>query len=311
MTATGNIVRFLLGAALVAALSLTVILAADLGRDGDGDLAGAPTLTPRVLPAAAEPSPEASPTLSTTPITQPFELPILMYHHVAPALPADEFEARLTVTTGDLEAQLSYLQCAGYTGITLARLFDAIDGRAALPTNPVILSFDDGYADAFSDAFPLLQRHGVPGSFAIVTGFIGSGDLYMTWDQVRALAGSGMEIMSHTISHVDLGTSDDETVRDQLATSKATLEQQTGRAVPFFVYPSGEPFRSGSEERQQQVVALLREAGYRGALLAGPNSVTQDPATPFALSRVRVSGGEDVYTFAGSIGGPSPDSLSC
>jgi hypothetical protein len=46
-------------------------------------------------------------------------------------------------------------------------------------------------------------------------------------------------------------------------------------------------------------------------LLAGPDSITQDPAAPFALNRVRVSGGEDIYTFAGSIYGPSPDTLTC
>ncbi len=266
-------------------------------------LSGAATATPGVTPGAT-----ASPTPAPhgTPITEPIEVPIFMYHHVAAVAPADEFEARLTVLTADFEEELAYLKCAGYTGITLAQLFDAMGGGAALPERPVILTFDDGYSDGYTDAFPLLKQYGFPGSFAIVTGFVGGGaGAYVTWDLVREMAVAGMEIVSHTVSHIDLGTSDDATVWDELASSKALLEQATGRTVQFFVYPSGEPFRSSSVERQQQVVAMLKEAGYAGALLAGPNSLTQDPAAPFELNRVRVSGGEDVETFAASIGGPA------
>ncbi len=125
------------------------------------------------------------------------------------------------------------------------------------------------------------------------------------------MAAAGMEMTSHTVSHPDLGKSDDATVRDQISASKAALEQHLGGKIEFLVYPSGEPFRSKTVERQQQVVQMLKAAGYRGALLAGPNSLTQDPAAPFALNRVRVSGGEGLAAYAGSIGGPPPSSLHC
>jgi peptidoglycan/xylan/chitin deacetylase (PgdA/CDA1 family) len=229
-----------------------------------------------------------------------------MYHHIAPAAPDDEFEARLTVLTSDFEEQLAYLKCAGYTGITVGQLIDAMDGRGALPSRPIVLTFDDGYSDAYTQAFPLLRQYGFPGSFAIVTGFVGGGDgAYVTWDQVREMASAGMEMLSHTVSHIDLGTSDDASVREELLQSKAALEEHTGQPVRSLVYPSGEPFRSGTPERQTEVVSMLREAGYEAALLAGPNSITQDPGARFELNRVRVSGGEDVATFAASIGGPA------
>ena len=245
------------------------------------------------------------------PLTAPFDLPILMYHHVVPALPEDEFQANLSVTTDEFAAQAAYLKCAGYTAITMAQLFDAIEGKVALPERPVMLTFDDGNDDAYTQAYPVLRQNGLVGSFAVITGYIEAGGPFLTWAHIREMSDAGMEMMSHSVSHSDLGASDDDTVRVQIADSRAVLEAHTGREVRFLVYPSGEPFRSGSAERQSQVVALLQEAGYRGALLAGPGSTRQDPAAPFALNRLRMFPGEDPYTFAASIGGPSPSEVGC
>ncbi|MDO8615536.1 MAG: polysaccharide deacetylase family protein [Dehalococcoidia bacterium] len=318
MSVWDRLAVFFLAGGLLAAVSLAIMWAGGLGRNGDsGDIAGEGAATPAALQASspgagvtATPTPAPTP-LPGTPLTGPFELPILMYHHVAPALPADEFQARLTVTEDAFERELTYLKCAGYHGITMAQMFAAMNGAGPLPPRPIILTFDDGYDDAYTSAFPLLRQYGFPGSFAIVTGFIEAGGPFLTWAQIREMADAGEEMMSHTATHIDLGASDDATVQDQLASSRDTLQTRTGQPVDFFVYPSGEPFRSGSAEREQQVVAMLGQAGYRGALLAGPNSLTQDPAAPFALNRVRVSGGEDIYTFAGSIGGPDPDIAGC
>ena len=77
--------------------------------------------------------------------------------------------------------------------MTLQQLFDGIYTGAPLPSKPVVLTFDDGYSDAFTDAFPLLRKYSFGGSFAIVTGFVGQPG-YVNWDQVKQMAGSQMEI---------------------------------------------------------------------------------------------------------------------
>ncbi len=322
MQLTNNARAFIGAAVLVVVFSVALVQFGIIGGDesDSGNLAGGQTsVTPAVLESTMTPvansatatvAPSTAPSAGP-PITAPIEVPILMYHQVLPELPADEFDAVLTVTTAALEEQISYLTCAGYTPVTMARLFAAFEGREALPEKPVILTFDDGWSDHYTYLFPILQAHGVTASLAIVSGFVEAGGPYVTWAQIKLMSDAGIEMMSHSVSHVDLGTSDDATVLDQITTSKADIEAHTGKTVDFLVYPSGEPFRSGSVERQRQVVQMLSDAGYRGALLAGPNSLTQDPSTPFALNRVRVSGGEDLYTFAGSIFGPDPDSLSC
>jgi peptidoglycan/xylan/chitin deacetylase (PgdA/CDA1 family) len=233
----------------------------------------------------------------------------MMYHIIGP--PDQPANDALAVSADDFKAQMSYLACAGYTPITVQRLFDAFDGKAALPDKPIILTFDDGWVGQYTYGFPVLRQHGFVGSFAIVTGFVEGGGPYMSWAQIAEMSNAGMEMVSHTVSHIDLGSTDDATVIDQLQTSKSTLEAHIGRSVDYFVYPSGEPFRSGTAERQAQVVQMLKDAGYRAALLDNNGYGAQDPAHPYELNRVRVSGGEGIDAYAGSIYGPSPDTLSC
>ncbi len=296
------------------AAALTAVLVVTGCAFGGGTPAGtpdvllppAPTTSPAALAASSTPAPTPDSQEPVDPPSMtPVDLPILMYHHVAPSAPSGRLQFNLTVTTADFCRQLDYLKASGYTAITLSDLFAALYRGVPLPQRPVVLTFDDGYADAFTDALPLLQRYGFRGAFAIVTGFVG-GSGYLTWDQIKAMDTAGMEFAAHTVTHIDLNTAADDTARQELSDSRRALEERLGKPPQFFVYPSGEPFRSGPPERQQAVIALLREAGYAGALLAGPPSLTQDPQRPYELNRVRVYGGETLAEFAISVGGPAP-----
>lgn len=299
---------------LAGAIAFALVRSGAIGGSGSDDATNPRTGTPAVI--ALTDAPTGGPSPSTTlspepgpPITSPVDVPIMMYHIIGP--PDQPANDALAVSEADFKAQMSYLACAGYTPITVQRLFDAFDGKAALPEKPIILTFDDGWVGQYTYGYPVLQRYAFVGSFAIVTGFVEGGGPYMSWAQIAELSGAGMEMMSHTVSHIDLGTTDDATVIDQLQTSKSTLEAHIGRSVDYFVYPSGEPFRSGTAERQSQVVQMLKDAGYRAALLDNNGYGAQDPAHPYELNRVRVSGGEGIGAYAGSIYGPSPDTLSC
>ncbi len=232
-----------------------------------------------------------------------------MYHHVNSAPPTSEFESRLTVTDADFVRQLEYLKCAGFSTVTLSQLFDGIYNGAPLPAKPVLLTFDDGYVDSYTNAFPRLREHSFGGTFSIVTAFAGQSG-YVSWGQVQEMAHGGMEIASHSVNHTNLDKAPDETVRAELAESRRMLEEKVGQPVLFFTYPSGEPFFRGTAERQRQVVEMVRAAGYRGAL-AVKNSLTQDPGAPYSLSRLRVTGGVDLRKFAENMGAPLPETIGC
>lgn len=232
-------------------------------------------------------------------------VPILMYHHVTDAPPPVPSQVGLTVTAHDFAAELAYLASHGYHTIRLTDLFNRLYYGRALPPHPVILSFDDGYDDNYTVAFPLLRRYGMRGEFGIITALPGTTlgvNRYMTWAQIRAMADAGMDMESHTVDHADLGLLSPGRLDYEIHFSHAVLAAHTGRPVQFLTYPSGEPFRSGTAAAQAQVIALLKRYGYVGALLdpAQPGTL-QRSWLPYQLMRVRVDRGESLATFAANL----------
>ncbi len=244
--------------------------------------------------------PEAPILVPASPPAIKLLVPIFMYHHVSNQPTTNPLDYSLTVTTTDFDAQLTWLQQKGYSSITQTELFDALYYGKALPRHPVILSFDDGYEDVYTNALPALLAHHYRGVFYIITGMIGRN--YITWDQVRTLAQDGMQISSHTIHHVNIGEPPAwTTTQNELLQSKATLQAQIEQPVQYFCYPSGEPFHHDTVAEQQIVLADLFNDGYVSATLDPFSyfSAIQDAQTPYQLPRIRVSGGETLDSFAG------------
>ena len=225
-------------------------------------------------------------------------VPILMYHHVSSLFVRNYLNYGLTVTTTNFNSQLDWFQRQGYHSITQTELFDALYYGKVLPTHPMVLTFDDGYEDVYTNALPALLTHHYRGVFNIITDMIGGN--YMTWPQVRKLAEDGMQVSSHTIHHVNIGQPPSwTTTQDELLVSKETLEAQLNQPVQFFCYPTGEPFHHDSVYEQQIVLADLNQDGYVAATL-DPfyyYSVIQNAQTPYQLPRIRVSGGESLQLF--------------
>lgn len=243
---------------------------------------------------------EAPILVPASPPAQKLLVPIFMYHHVTNKPTRNLLDYNLTVRTTDFNAQLTWLQRQGYHSITQTGLFDALYYGKALPAHPMILSFDDGYEDVYTDALPALLAHHFRGVFYIITGMIGGSN--MTWQQVLKLAQDGMQVSSHTIHHVNVGQPPAWTSRQaELLVSKQTLEMKLGQPVQFFCYPSGEPFHHDPVYEQQIVLSDLFNDGYVGATL-DPftiDSAIQNAQTPYQLPRIRVSGGESLNSFIG------------
>jgi len=239
------------------------------------------------------------------PFIRTIRVPILMYHHVSDLPPLALSQVDLTVTRRAFAAQLAYLASHGYHAIDLVDLFNRLYYGRPLPSRPVILTFDDGYRDNYTDAFPLLRRYGMVGEFNIVTGLVGATlgvNTYVTWPQVEIMAAAGMEMESHTVSHPDLGLIDAGRADHELHFSRAVLAGHIHRAVQFMAYPSGEPFRSGAPAAQARIRAILARYGYVGALLDPVTpSTLQDAAAPYQLTRVRVRRATTLAQFAASL----------
>lgn len=242
-------------------------------------------------------------------------VPIMMYHHIAPtpirANYRTDYDYRLayslTVTPQAFAAQLDYLKRAGYHTVTPHAILNALFFGVPLPPKPIALTFDDGYLDNATYAVPLLQRYNMTGTFNVITAMVGQRgtDLqYMSWNDLKTMVAEGMTIESHTVTHRDLGILTRQEDAQELVQSRKTIQSQLHVAVDVLTYPSGEPFRSESVTRQQQLLSLLPASGYAGGLLdplvAGTLQAAQHP---YELTRVRVSGGEALAGYLSTIGG--------
>lgn len=238
------------------------------------------------------------------PISHDVKVPIMMYHHISDAPTQTILEKSLTVPTKMLSAHLAYLKSRKAHSITFNQLFDALYYNGPLPSNPVILTFDDGYDDAYTNAYQLLRQNGFSGMFYIITGKVGwKGQA--SWNQLQEMLLGGMQIGSHTINHVDIGNTylaSHAQAQKELQDSRASLQQHLHIPIQQFCYPSGEPFRHGSLALRAAIVTLLISLGYVGSTTdPGETGIFQNSLTPQVLLRIRVDGRSDLGTFQASI----------
>ncbi len=293
-------------------IAMGVIVAALLAAGCAAPLPQAATTVPTVMvavaapplsptpPPSATPTATASPTHTRTPTATPTatptpgptpdgqvreaQVPILMYHYVSELPPdADAIRRDLTVSPGDFEAQLAFLRDAGYTGISLDELVGYLAAGRPLPANPIVLTFDDGYADAYSHAFPLLQRYGFRGTFFVITGFLDeSRPGYLTWAQAAEMQAAGMHIAAHSATHPELTRLGDEALVAEVQGARDAIEAHLQTPVRYFCYPSG--------RYDERTIAALQAAGYWAAVTTA-GGITHSTGALFELDRVRVHGG--------------------
>lgn len=215
-----------------------------------------------------------------------------------------------------------------------------------------VISFDDGYADNFETAFPLLKKRGIPAAYFIPTYYIGrgcpvwdyeaiirilygnidsidaggysavrgnkdtlaafafrifddlkskgfatidkviaylrentpgcdlGGDRCMSWDEIKEMSDAGMEIGSHAVTHRSLARIPFSEALDEMASSKADIEQKTGRRCANFAFPFG-----SKRDYNGELVESVSRAGFDTCLLNihGYNRMGKDA---FALKRI-------------------------
>lgn len=226
--------------------------------------------------------PNISPTFENdSPVTSPahdYEVTILMYHYIRDYNRADDpIGTNLSVSPANFEKQMQWLKEHDYQTFALSD-FDKIS-RLDPKTKAVILTFDDGYKDAYEQAYPILKKYGFIGIFYIIAGSVGDG-AYMSWDQIKELHQNGMIIGSHTISHPDLRNISDTELVSQLAGSRNLIKDNTGIVTTDFCYPAG--------KYNETVILKLQELGYQTATTVAPGLATQDSSL-YELPRYRIT----------------------
>lgn len=233
----------------------------------------------------------ATPTMTSTPVLRTARVPILMYHHIGDLPPgSDAIQTDLTVPPDQFEAQMRYIAEQGYQPIRIADLVNYFLNGAELPPKPIILTFDDGYADSYVNVFPTLKDYGFVGTFFIIAWraeFNSEG--YLTWEQVQELAQNGMEIGSHSLTHrYNLGTIRPSAQETEIVEADKIFRQRFPDWLPIFSYPSG--------SYNQTTLDILNRLGYVASVTTKAGTF-QSSETPLELRRVRIRGEWSISQF--------------
>lgn len=206
-----------------------------------------------------------------------------MYHYVEVVTDVkDTIRKSLDILPYTFEAQIKTLLENGYTPIFMHELSQGLNGEIALPDKPIVLTFDDGYRDFYTDVYPILLAHRVKATNYVISGFVGKNKNYMTAGQVEEVSKSGyVEIGSHTVDHRNMKGMQPSFQRVELAQSKHDLEVLTGRSITDFAYPYG-AFDTSAELE-------AAAAGYDTAVTTEPG-VLHNPSKRFVITRLRPAG---------------------
>ncbi|HXF70471.1 MAG TPA: polysaccharide deacetylase family protein [Thermoflexus sp.] len=272
-----------------------------------------PEPTPTPLPTASpsptiqwSPTPEPSPTPDPTSTPYPFfqeplppsdgqpralRVPILMYHYISnPPAGADRYRLDLSVRPSMFEAHLQYLRQAGFETVSLSDLILYLTQGHPLPPRPIVLTVDDGYRDAYEEAFPILQRYGFRATFFVLTGRADEGDpRYLSWEQIRQMSEAGMDIQLHGREHIPLSGRDEAFLFYHIIGGKQSIEAHTGRPVRFFAYPSS--------DYDELLIQFLDGYRFWGAVTTAYGA-DERLANRFMWPRIRIRGTDGVEKLA-------------
>lgn len=226
-------------------------------------------------------------------------IPILMYHKVSTSsanplsIPADKFEE-----------QMRHIHRKGYHTLSFAELDRIHSQHRNLPDKPLILTFDDAYADYFHHALPVLKKFELRSTVFIPVGYMGKTnewdkgtDRIMTPDQVKeALQTDIVEVGLHSFTHRNYRDMSMEEMKEDLENCYQRLRSHKITFENILAYPYG-AFPRKDKARNEKMKSLFRVEGVKFALRIG-NSFNSWPAVDiYELKRIDIRGTDSFYTF--------------
>lgn len=266
----------------------TVILA--LGMIALSSCTNSNSANTRIVPAAgndatsvadsvkAEAAKPAGPAADAATIMARPQVPVLCYHHI---IEAPKAVREYDVTVEQFKAQMKILADSGYHTVLPDQLYDYLVYGKALPSKPVMLTYDDTDIEQFTVAKAEMDKHGFKGVYFIMTISIGR-PRYMSKEQIKQLSDEGHTIASHTWRHdrVDKYLTTPHMDRDlkkmvdndwdlQLVDKRKQLEDITGKPIHYFAYPFGIWSKAGIPE--------LRSRGFKLAFQLSTKRDAEEP----------------------------------
>jgi peptidoglycan/xylan/chitin deacetylase (PgdA/CDA1 family) len=227
---------------------------------------------------------------------QRLRIPVLMYHSISEELRNGHPYFETATSARVFADQMDFIHKSGYSTLSLPQAADFLKSSQGLSGKHVVITFDDGFRDFKTNAFPVLQSCGFRATMFVPTAFIGATTKQfkekdcLTWSEVRELQQAGIEFGSHTVSHPQLRDLSDGQIQSELRASKEEIEDKTGLPVRSFSYPYAFPEDDGPFVRRLR--NTLQVCGYEEGVSTIIGTAERDD-DPFFLKRLPVNTWDD------------------
>ncbi|MGG7621442.1 polysaccharide deacetylase family protein [Bacillus coreaensis] len=203
------------------------------------------------------------------------KIPVLLYHVVKPNPdPTNPYQFSLE----EFEKHMAYLKENGYRTLTMKQYFNILDGKAAMPEKPILLTFDDNSNDFYPYVYPILQRYGMKATQFTVSNWV-NGSWNMTESEILTVMENGVDIQIHTVTHPFLANLSKEEQYVEIQNAAEALKNLTGRTTFAFAYPYG--------NYNSDTISLLKDLGFKGAFKVG-GGLSTDQSNRYELPRIMI-----------------------
>ena len=211
-------------------------------------------------------------------------IPILMYHSVA------HNNVFFTIKLKTFEKQMKYLKDKDYNVIKLSDLISFLGSNKELPKKTVVLTFDDGFEDNYTNVFPVLKKYNFPAAIFLITGLINkemnnSQNIplkILNWEQIQEMHQSGLiDFQPHTVNHQEIN-------EEEIINSKKDIEERLNKKCEYFAYPRG--------VYNDEVIEILKNNGFKASRTVENGKVNKDDDL-FKLKRVSVNSTTSLIQF--------------
>ena len=226
-------------------------------------------------------------------------IPILMYHKVSPG-----FADGLTIPAKTLETQFEYLREKNYTPLSFAELKTLHESGASLPSKPVIITFDDAYADFAEFALSLLKKFNFTATVFIPVGYLGKtnvwdqgSDAIMSAEQIKEIAfNEKIEFGLHSFLHRNYAGLNPEDMQEDLENCSKMLNYYKIPFVNVLAYPYGS-YPKKDKILKQQMKQIFLKQGLSFALRIGNRINSWPVKDPYEMKRIDIKGTDNYFTF--------------
>jgi len=215
------------------------------------------------------------------------DIPILLYHRI------DDIDARTTlcVPPQRFQEHMAWLSENSYNVVSLSDIVSHKKGKVKLPAKSVAITFDDGYLDNYTNAFPVLKKYGFGATIFLPAKFIGGESEWdrspswptaklMDWHQIKEMSANGIAFGSHSMTHLRMSKPKFIfRLYKEIGLSKKILEDKLKKKIDFFSFPFG--------KYNAAVKLFVRAFGYKGACIV--KGQLRDDSDPFRMKRIEIN----------------------